>query len=1153
MSSNDPVIPAAKITRTRSGINLYRRTSFTPSMKKGSLEESIKTYRILEALKNGDTVFISKFLNGSDGSGASTADVSSLLHLAIQVASTHVIENILSSNHPQIDINLTDGDGNTPLHLAAMSGREDVVSMLMSRPDINDTITNLAGKQAVELCRYPELAQAMQVSRAQFVEQVASEMRECFQNNDIKGLEKILSNPRASALLDINGQDPDTGSTVLHDAARARNASMVEFILNHGGDPFRRDRKGKLAIDLCKDDAIKKLLKTASKNQSIVTGHSANEAPQMKGYLKKWTNYTGGYKLRWFVLENGILSYYKHQDDTGTACRGSINMRIATLKLDSSEKQRFEIIGKGSVRYHLRANHPVEANRWVWALTQAIQHAKDVAKLQRQQTNSLMRRDSASTVGVSPSSGFADDSSSRRLSINNGSSTSALASTIAMVSTANTANVSNGGGSSSLPASVSSTIADDDHEIMDYDKDETGDDDDDESQDRPLPQEEPYKEVGRTAYALEMEIKVLQDICASIQDDREEIVAAHPKLADVFDCYEKSLVSLKNLLDELLRQTNERENFFRQRAEAESELRKIWEDNMQKLAEENDVIEEQLHDVVEEKKRTRRALKEAFGDGALSIPGSGNTSPQEEYQLSAIRNTLQESKLSAILSEDDENDEFFDAIESANANASSKDISKTDLEESEGTSEVQSIPETEYNELQLAKKQKIIAEGSFHGYDDPPRTRLRLDEDDRPKISLWGILKSMIGKDMTKMTLPVSFNECTSLLQRVAEDMEYTDLLDKAAMKDDSTLRMIYVAAFAASEYSSTINRIAKPFNPLLGETYEYCRPDKGYRFFVEQVSHHPPVGAAFAEAPLWDYWGESAVKSKFNGRSFDINPLGTWFLTLRPKNGREELYTWKKVTSSVVGIITGSPVVDNYGDMIIQNHTTGDKCVLKFKQRGWLGSGAYEVFGTSMDKNGTPQWSVGGRWNDKIYGRRYQKDTGESLVTLSIENEGNNAAGLKKSNSRKNTPTSASITRSLTMSSNVPFLIWENHPRPPAPFNLTPFAITLNALPEKLSPWIAPTDTRLRPDQRAMEEGEYDFAAKEKNRLEENQRARRKQREASGVAYSPRWFKKSRHPATGDEYWESTGEYWTTREKMGSEALASSQRPEWPKVEQIF
>ena len=108
---------------------------------------------------------------------------------------------------------------------------------------------------------------------------------------------------------------------------------------------------------------------------------------------------------------------------------------------------------------------------------------------------------------------------------------------------------------------------------------------------------------------------------------------------------------------------------------------------------------------------------------------------------------------------------------------------------------------------------------------------------------------------MTKMTLPVSFNEPTSLLQRVAEDMEYTDLLDTAADRGDSAERMVYIAAFAASEYASTIGRVAKPFNPLLGETYEYVRPDKGYRFFIEQVSHHPPIGAAWAESPKWDYY----------------------------------------------------------------------------------------------------------------------------------------------------------------------------------------------------------------------------------------------------------------------------------------------------------
>src|ERR1700712_3958377 len=237
---------------------------------------------------------------------------------------------------------------------------------------------------------------------------------------------------------------------------------------------------------------------------------------------------------------------------------------------------------------------------------------------------------------------------------------------------------------------------------------------------------------------------------------------------------------------------------------------------------------------------------------------------------------------------------------------------------------------------------------------------------------MQSILKSMIGKDMTKMTLPVSFNEPTSLLQRCAEDMEYADLLDIAAERLDSTERMVYVAAFAASEYASTIGRVAKPFNPLLGETFEYVRPDKKYRFFIEQVSHHPPIGAAWAESPKWTYYGESAVKSKFYGKSFDINPLGTWFLKLRPSDGgKEELYTWKKVTSSVIGIITGSPTVDNYGTMEIKNWKTGEKCILEFKPRGWTKAAAYVVNGRVLDAAGKTQWSIGGHWNDKIYARR--------------------------------------------------------------------------------------------------------------------------------------------------------------------------------------
>jgi hypothetical protein len=373
---------------------------------------------------------------------------------------------------------------------------------------------------------------------------------------------------------------------------------------------------------------------------------------------------------------------------------------------------------------------------------------------------------------------------------------------------------------------------------------------------------------------------------------------------------------------------------------------------------------------------------------------------------------------------------------------------------------------------------------------------------------------------MTKMTLPVSFNEPTSLLQRCAEDMEYVDLLEVAADRIDSTERMIYVAAFAASEYASTIGRVAKPFNPLLGETFEYVRPDKNYRFFIEQVSHHPPIGAAWAESPRWTYYGESAVKSKFYGKSFDINPLGTWFLKLRPKNGKEEMYTWKKVTSSVIGIITGSPTVDNYGPMEIKNWNTGETCLIDFKPRGWKASSAYQITGRVNDADGQTRFSLGGRWNNRIYARLtpgYEATPEEPKAGQRMHHRGS------------------------VSDPNQAFLVWEANPRPKGiPFNLTPFVVTLNDINEQLEPWLPPTDTRLRPDQRAMEDGRYDFAATEKNRVEERQRAKRRERESKGEEFVPCWFEKTRCPVTGEMYWQFNGKYWKERERALEEGAWS-------------
>lgn len=96
--------------------------------------------------------------------------------------------------------------------------------------------------------------------------------------------------------------------------------------------------------------------------------------------------------------------------------------------------------------------------------------------------------------------------------------------------------------------------------------------------------------------------------------------------------------------------------------------------------------------------------------------------------------------------------------------------------------------------------------------------RVRIPDKPNISISLWGIVKNSIGKDLTKIPVPVNFSEPLSMLQRLTEDFEYNEILDQAAAATDNCEQMAYVAAFSVSAYSTTAVRSSKPFNPLLGE-----------------------------------------------------------------------------------------------------------------------------------------------------------------------------------------------------------------------------------------------------------------------------------------------------------------------------------------------
>ena len=314
-----------------------------------TIEQSVRLFRLFEILRGGDASAITRAVK--DSTGRTTAadkqdgnlQDTTILHLAIQCAEAQVVELILGTLTAEpdleLDINSQDRDGNTPLHLASMLGRVTTVRSLLMQKGVDSSILNYNGRSPLDLARSPEIFQQLQYARAVFAETQVHKLQTLVQNNEYEGLTTLLEDSCVAAVIDVNGADlptdlstTETGGTLLHEAARKRNLQLIQLLLLHGADPFRRDRKGKLPQDVTKDERTRAILKkspaaTAAKQgiqEKAILGSSAVESPlgnkesrEIKGYLKKWTNYTSGYKLRWFVLEDGVLSYYKNQGKSG--------------------------------------------------------------------------------------------------------------------------------------------------------------------------------------------------------------------------------------------------------------------------------------------------------------------------------------------------------------------------------------------------------------------------------------------------------------------------------------------------------------------------------------------------------------------------------------------------------------------------------------------------------------------------------------------------------------------------------------------------------------------------------------------------------------------------------------------------------------------
>lgn len=382
---------------------------------------------------------------------------------------------------------------------------------------------------------------------------------------------------------------------------------------------------------------------------------------------------------------------------------------------------------------------------------------------------------------------------------------------------------------------------------------------------------------------------------------------------------------------------------------------------------------------------------------------------------------------------------------------------------------------------------------------------------------LLKILTKAIGIDVTAITLPVTLNEPASFLMRLCEQIQYSDLLDKASQCEESTERLLYVSIFAASLYA-VAERTGKPFNPLLGETFEYIDDKRGnLHVIAEQVSHHPPIGSVHAENDNWMYWTSQQLKTKFTGNSLDCQSLGSSNVILKKTN---ESFRWQALQTTVHNLIVGKVWLDHWGEVEIVNKTTGDKAKLDFTKCGWFSKGFHEVTGTVYKANGQAAYQVYGKWNESFFAKEINSD-GSS--------EGSPTESDKKDKKKKE---SKKEKKALKKALKEGEPLWEHSNKPieasklPCKYMVdwTPHTLLMTELTEEMKGRLPPTDSRLRPDRLALEKSDTKKAGAEKHTLEEKQRAEAKARKTPWV---PRYFKQS----TEDPHdYEFLRNYWKTQ-----------------------
>ncbi|CAF3889287.1 unnamed protein product, partial [Rotaria magnacalcarata] len=253
------------------------------------------------------------------------------------------------------------------------------------------------------------------------------------------------------------------------------------------------------------------------------------------------------------------------------------------------------------------------------------------------------------------------------------------------------------------------------------------------------------------------------------------------------------------------------------------------------------------------------------------------------------------------------------------------------------------------------------------------------------------ISQARISMDLTKITLPTFILERRSFLEMLADFLAHPDQFVNVADHQTSRDRFIqvvkwYLSAFHAGRKSAVPK---KPYNPILGETFQCCydigtspsssnnlakdgpvpwSSDDNVTFIAEQTSHHPPIAAFYAECPAKHIQIDGCLwtKSKFLGLSVAVHMIGDATLTLLDHDEHYVITFPSAYGRSILGV----PWFEMGGKVSIDCEKTGYSANIEFLTKPFYNGKKHQITGTLFGPEKKEFCKIDGEWNGIMYAK---------------------------------------------------------------------------------------------------------------------------------------------------------------------------------------